>query len=84
MGLFRRDKRVRNEISIPIAPNDRTEEEALVEIVAHQDAKKEIIDEAKKVNAHLKDLLVQNGFTIKIYLAAGGNPPNKKNEVGKK
>lgn len=77
MGLLRRKKTLKNEITIPVNPTYRSEEEALVEIVAHQDAKKEIIEEAKKVNEHLKELLVQNGFTIKIYLAAH-NPTREK------
>ncbi len=43
-----------------------------VEVVVHQNAAKEIIDEAKTVNEQLNRLLLDNGFTLKIYLAAGG------------
>lgn len=43
-----------------------------VEVVVHQNAAKEVIDEAKTVNEQLNKLLLDNGFTLKIYLAAGG------------
>lgn len=46
-----------------------------IEIVAHKDAKAEVIKEAHQVNARLNNLLVGNGFTLKIYLAAGGRQP---------
>lgn len=43
-----------------------------VEVVVHQNAAKEVVDEAKLVNKQLNNLLLDNGFTLKIYLAAGG------------
>jgi hypothetical protein len=46
-----------------------------VEIVAHQNARKEVVEDAAVANKQLKDLLEANGFTIKIYLAAGGRSP---------
>lgn len=50
-----------------------------VEVELHKSANREAADKAKDVNAHLKDLLQQNGFTLKIYLAAGHHyPPQKK------
>ena len=51
---------------------------APIEIEPHQEARREVVEQTKKVNEHLKELLVENGFTIKIYLAAGGNTKNKK------
>lgn len=46
-----------------------------IEIVAHKDAKASVVKEAHQVNAQLNKLLVGNGFTLKIYLAAGGRQP---------
>lgn len=43
-----------------------------VEVVVHQNATKEAVHEANEANKHLNKLLVENGFTLKIYLAAGG------------
>lgn len=78
MGLFRKKKPIDNELSIPLTSVTPTESESLIEIVAHQDAKKEIIEEAKAVNAKLKQLLVENGFHVRIYLAAGHTPTKVK------
>lgn len=49
-----------------------------VEVVVHKEAAKEVVEEAKAVNAHLNNLLEQNGFTIKIFLAAGGQIKSEK------
>jgi len=49
-----------------------------VEVELHKNASKEAAEKAKTANQHLNDLLVQNGFTLKIYLATGGSP-NKRN-----
>ena len=43
-----------------------------VEVVAHKLATKQVVNEAKVANEQLKNLLENNGFTIKIFLAAGG------------
>lgn len=52
---------------------------ASVEIKADKDAKAEAFAEAKKATQHLNYLLeVENGFTMKIYLAAGGSHTEKK------
>lgn len=48
-----------------------------VEVVVHQNAAKEVVDEAKSVNEQLNKLLLDNGFTLKIYLAAGGKTKKK-------
>lgn len=81
MGIFRRkkvDTPKSDELTIPLTSITPTENESLIEIVAHQDAKKEIIEEAKAVNAKLKQLLVDNGFHVRIYLAAGHTPTKSK------
>lgn len=84
MGFFRRKKdnvsKVdihADSVNITEAPKT-TNPEPTIEIVANQEAQKEVIEQAKKASSDLNQLLVQNGFTIKIYLAAGGKPPVKK------
>lgn len=54
-----------------------------VEVVVHQNAAKEVVEEAIAVNEKLKNLLDENGFTIKIYLAAGGKmkPVQKRKRI---
>lgn len=59
------------DINIPAPVTSR------VEIELSKDANKDAAEKAKQVNAHVNDLLVQNGFTLKIYLAAGGHLPAK-------
>lgn len=49
-----------------------------VQIDLHKSANKEAVEKAKSVNKHLNDLLEQNGFTIKIALAAGRKSHNRK------
>ena len=46
-----------------------------VEVEVHKNANREATEKAKKANEHLNDLLVENGFTLKIYLAAGHKMP---------
>lgn len=53
-----------------------------VEVELHKSASKEAAEKAKKANEHLNELLVQNGFTLKIYLATGGIAPKKKGKKG--
>lgn len=48
-----------------------------VEVELHKGASVEAADKAIEANRHLNDLLIENGFTLKIYLAAGGQPPKK-------
>lgn len=48
-----------------------------VEVELHKSASVEAAEKAKQTNKHLNDLLVENGFTLKIYLAAGGHQPKK-------
>lgn len=49
-----------------------------VEVVVQQNANKEVANEAKAVNEKLNKLLLDNGFTLKIYLAAGGKAQARK------
>lgn len=50
-----------------------------VEIEVHKGASEEAAKKAKQINEHVKELLVENGFTIKIAIAAGyGAPHNRK------
>lgn len=51
-----------------------------IEIVAHKDAAKEVVEQANAVNRQLKELLVENGFTVKIVLAMGGKRQIKGGE----
>jgi len=52
--------------------------ESRVEVELHKNASEEAAKKAKDTNQHLNDLLVENGFTLKIYLAAGGQVRQKK------
>lgn len=52
--------------------------ESRVEVELHKTASKEAAEKAKSVNQHLNDLLVENGFTLKIALAAGAQIRQKK------
>lgn len=58
-----------------VEDQERLVERTSIQIVAHKDAKAEVVQEAHKVNERLNKLLVGNGFTLKIYLAAGGSQP---------
>lgn len=49
-----------------------------VEVELHKGASEDAAAKAQQTNQHLTDLLVENGFTLKIYLAAGGHQPKHK------
>jgi len=49
-----------------------------IEIEVHKTANKEAAEKAKRTSKDLNELLVENGFTLKLYMAAGGKPPRKK------
>ena len=51
-----------------------------VEVIANREAKKEVIDKARQINKELNSTLIRNGFTLKIYVAAGGGHPHERNE----
>lgn len=70
MSWFKRKKN--DPIVIPPAATSR------VEVEVHKNASLEAAQKAKETNQHLNDLLVENGFTLKIYLAAGGHQPTKR------
>lgn len=69
MNWFKR--KPKEDMSIQPPPSSR------VEVELHKDASREAATKATQANKHLNDLLVENGFTLKIYLAAGGKPPKK-------
>jgi hypothetical protein len=48
-----------------------------VEIEVHKEAGQEAKKKAVDANKHLKQLLDENGFTLKIYMAAGGKKPKQ-------
>lgn len=85
MGLFRRKKgNVENveinadSVNITEATPKSNPSDPIVEIIANEKAKDEVIEQAKTATDNLNTLLVQNGFTIKIYLAAHSPQPKKK------
>lgn len=49
-----------------------------VEVVVHKNATEEAITKAKEANQKLNELLEQNHFTLKIYLATGGQIKQKQ------
>ena len=50
-----------------------------VEVELHKGATEYAAKKAEAANKHLTELLVNNGFTLKIYMAAGHQyPPTKK------
>ena len=67
MSFFNRKKPVKVE----------AQHDSRVEVVVHKEATKEVVAQAKKANETLAKLLEQNGFTIKIFLAAGGKTKDK-------
>lgn len=72
MGLFKRKQNVQH---IAVDPSAMSR----VEIEVHKGASEEAAQKAKQINEHVKELLVENGFTIKIAIAAGyGAPHNRK------
>lgn len=67
---FKKKRQSGQEITVPVSPHNR------VEIELAKDANKNAKEKALAVNSHVEDLLVQNGFTLKIVLAAYN--PNKE------
>lgn len=53
-----------------------------IEVEIDKSASKEAVDKAKSASKHLNSLLVENGFTLKIYLAAHNSAKPKR--VGNK
>lgn len=73
MGLFNRKKKNVSPPLVVAPPAD-----SRVEVELHKGASEEAAQKAKEANQHLTDLLVENGITLKIYLAAGGQLHQKK------
>lgn len=71
MSWFKR-KKVEEPIVVAPPPTSR------VEIQLHKNASEDAAQKATQTNQHLNDLLIENGFTLKIYLAAGGHQPKNK------
>lgn len=44
-----------------------------IDVVAQKNANKEVVAQAKAATQQLRKLLDHNGFTIQIFLAAGGS-----------
>lgn len=70
MALFKRKRQ--EPLSIQPPPQSR------VEVELHKSATTEAAEKAKEANKHLNELLLANGFTLKIYLAAGGQVRQKR------
>ena len=71
MGWFNRKPK---EAPIVVTPPPTSR----VEVELHKGASEQAAQKADEVNQHVKDLLLENGFTLKIYLAAGGQLSHKK------
>lgn len=69
MGLFKKP--------IPIMPP--SDNQHSVEIIAHKDATKRVVKQAKAANDQLKKLFDENGFTVKIVLAMGAKQTRGQN-----
>lgn len=70
MSLFKRKRKEDIHVEPPASSR--------VEVELHKTASKEAAEKAKQANEHLNDLLVENGFTLKIYLATGGSKPKSR------
>lgn len=69
---LKRDSQIREDLRIKPTTQSR------VEIELHKSASSEAKQKVDVVNAHVKELLEENGFTIKIALAAGYNAPHNR------
>lgn len=72
MRLFKRKNNQVKESEMAIVPPQSSR----VEVEIQKDASAEAHSKAIQANQHLNDLLVENGFTLKIFLAAGGHQPD--------
>lgn len=54
------------------------EDKSSIEIVAHKDASKEVVSQAKEANKNLKALLEENHFTMTIVLALSGKQQKRR------
>lgn len=72
-SIFNRKKKA-GELPVVIAPPPTSR----VEVELHKGASEDAAKKANQVNEHMKELLVENGFTLKIALAAGAQIHSKK------
>ena len=56
----------------PVSDNE-AQHTTRVEVVVEKESTKKVIEEAKEANRQLNKVLNNNGFTLKIFLAAGGH-----------
>lgn len=70
--------RKRKRETLPVLPH--RDIGAAIEIIAHNEAAQETAQKAREANRYLHELLEQNGFTLKIYLAAKDHSPEPKSD----
>lgn len=75
MKFFRRKP------NVVVKTSNMKDHDNRVEVVVHKNATEESLNKAKQANEKLNELLVENGFTLKIYLAAHG--PASKHRKGR-
>jgi len=54
-----------------------------IEIVTNKNATKDVVAQAKEASRQLNELLDRNGFTIQIFLAAGGTTKTRTRKATK-
>jgi hypothetical protein len=54
-----------------------------IDVVAQKNANKEVVAQAQEATRQLKELLDRNGFTIQIFLAAGGTTKTRTRKATK-
>lgn len=72
MGLFNRKSRSKFDPEtaiVEVVPNNTEDKKAFTEAAK----------QAKEINQKFNDQLLANGFTIKIYIAAGGKKKGRSN-----
>ena len=52
--------------------------DTLIKVAVNRDATLHAVNEAKEASQKLNNLLEENGFTLKIFVAAGGNLKKKR------
>lgn len=72
MGFFNRKPKTSplEDIAIEVVPNNTDDKQKF----------KEAAEEARAINEKFNSQLLANGFTIKIFVAAGGTPKKKGNK----
>lgn len=75
--LWFKKKKIDPSAVFTLQPGITVADQSRVEVELHKEASKEAKTEVDEANKKLNKLLVENGFTLKIYLAAGGQHPKK-------